>query len=86
MSEDLDNYIIHELTIEDPDDKGDQIFHGIFEKLPTEPKSILPVNTSFLVSHATPMQLIGGALDRGSHNSKILKQTTRKRHRRFLKN
>ena len=30
MSEDLDNYIIHELTIEDPDDQGDQIFHGIF--------------------------------------------------------
>jgi hypothetical protein len=33
MSEHLDNYIIHELTIEDPDEHGDQTFHGIFEKI-----------------------------------------------------
>ena len=32
MSEHLDNYIIHELTIEDPNEQGDQEFHGIFGK------------------------------------------------------
>ena len=33
MSEHFDNYMIHKLTIEDPDEQGDQIFHGIFGKI-----------------------------------------------------
>jgi hypothetical protein len=50
LNNDFNNYIIHELTIEDPDEQGDQEFHGIFgnveeeEVLPTEPS--LVKNTS----------------------------------------
>jgi hypothetical protein len=42
MSEHFDNYMIHELTIEAPDDQGDQIFYGILEE------DVLPITSNLL--------------------------------------